>query len=49
VAPMGHRHRAPVLSVLAVALLALGAGPGLAVRVDDWDTRPIGPLDLAQT
>jgi DUF3047 family protein len=47
VTPMVHRCRAPVLSLLVVALLALGAGPGSSVRVDDWDSQPIGPLDLS--
>jgi hypothetical protein len=45
---MACRRRAPVLALLAVALLALGAGPGPTVRVDDWDSQPIGPLDLSR-
>ncbi len=33
--------------VLLVAALALGAGPLRAVRVDDWDSYPVGPLNLS--
>jgi hypothetical protein len=42
-------HRRGALSLLAVALLALGAGPAPSVRVDDWDSQPIGALDLSRT
>jgi hypothetical protein len=38
-----------MLSALTVVVLALGAGPVATVRVDDWDTRPVGPLDLSTT
>jgi hypothetical protein len=38
-----------MLSALTVIVLALGAGPVATVRVDDWDTRPVGPLDLSAT
>jgi hypothetical protein len=38
-----------MLSALTVVVLALGAGPVATVRVDDWDTRPVGPLDLSVT
>lgn len=32
---------------LAILVLTLGAGPASAVRVDNWDAYPVGPLDLA--
>jgi len=38
-----------LLSALTVVVLALGAGPVATVRVDDWDARAVGPLDLSAT
>jgi hypothetical protein len=32
---------------LVVVLLAVGAGPGSTVRVDNWHAYPLGPLDLS--
>jgi hypothetical protein len=40
------RHARPLLA-LALTALTLGAGPATAVRVDDWDSVPLGPLDLS--
>lgn len=41
----GHRPARGWLP-LAILVLTLGAGPASAVRVDDWDAYPVGPLDL---
>jgi len=46
VTPGAHRA-AHTLLAIGAAVLALGAGPGSTVRVDNWDAYTVGPLDLS--
>ena len=41
----GPRRARELWALAFVVVLSLGAGPAPAVRVDNWDAYPVGPLD----